>query len=149
MGVMSVAENQMGQDGSAAKSDWYFHGSAGSSKSDIWKWWRARRFRYNRDLFFVGLGTWLLVLFAGSAAVKPGVDFEEPIMMVISPPLYAIFANLAYTAGPLLDTGLYRGAPRKHLLKVGYIFSVVLTALPGVWALAAWLWTVATGAKLD
>jgi hypothetical protein len=35
------------------------------------------------------------------------------------------------------------------LLKAGYVFSVVLTALPGVWALSAWLWTVATGTNLD
>jgi len=131
------------------QSDWYFHGSAGSSKRDIWKWWQERRFRYNRDLFFVGLGTWLLVLLAGSAAVKPGVDFGEPIMMIIGPPFYALFANLAYTAGPILDVSIYRGTPRKQMLKVGYIFSVVLTALPGVWAIAAWLWTVATGIKLD
>jgi len=146
---MGMAENRAGQDGRAAKSDWYFHGSAGSSKSDIWRWWRERRFRYNRDLFFVGVGTWLLVLLAGSAAVKPGVDFEEPIMMIIGPLFYAIFANLAFTAGPILDTIVYRGAPRKRLLKVGYFFSIVLTALPGAWALVAWLWTVATGTKLD
>jgi len=146
---MVVAENQTEQDGTAPKSGWYFHGSAGSSKSDIWQWWRERRFRYNRDLFFVGVGTWLLVMFAGSAAVKPGVDFEEPIVMILGPPFYVIFANLAYTCGPILDTVIYRGAPRKQLLKAGYVFSVVLTALPGVWALAAWLWTVATGTKLD
>lgn len=97
----------------------------------------------------MGVGTWLLVMFAGSAAVKPGVDFEEPIMMVIGPPFYAIFANLAYTAGPILDTIVYRGVPRRYLLKAGYVFSVVLTALPGVWALVAWLWTAATGTKLD
>jgi hypothetical protein len=97
----------------------------------------------------VGLGTWLLVLFAGSAAVKPGVDFEEPIMMIAGPVLYGILANLAYTAGPILDTMAFRGAPRKHLLRIGYTFSIVLTALPGAWALAAWLWTVATGRKLD
>ncbi len=70
-------------------------------------------------------------------------------MMVIGPPFYAIFANLAYTAGPILDASIYRGTPRKQMLKVGYIFSIVLTALPGVWALAAWLWMVATGTKLD
>jgi hypothetical protein len=75
----------VGESGSrqnATTSDWYFHGPSGSSKRDIRIWWRARRFRYNRDLFFIGVGTWLLVLFAGSAAVKPGVDFEEPIMMI-------------------------------------------------------------------
>lgn len=69
--------------------------------------------------------------------------------MVIGPPIYAMLANIAYTAGPILDTTICRGAPRRHLLKVGYIFSVVLTALPGIWALAAWLWTVASGTKLD
>jgi len=131
------------------QSDWHFHGSAGSSKRDIWKWWQERHFRYNRDLFFVGLGTWLLVLLAGSAAVKPGVNFGEPIMMIIGPPFYALFANLAYTAGPILDVSMCRGTPRKQMLKVGYIFSVAVTALPGVRAIAAWLWTVATGIKLD
>jgi hypothetical protein len=144
-----MAESPTAEDAGALKSDWYFHGPAGSSKGEIWQWWRERRFRYNRDLFFVGLGTWLLVLFAGSAAVKPGVDFEEPIMMIIGPPFYALFANLAFTAGPVLDTIVYRGAPRKHFLKAGYLFSVALTALPGIWALAAWLWTVVTGNKLD
>lgn len=129
--------------------DWYFHGSAGSSKRDLWKWWQERRFRYNRDLFFVGLGTWLLVLFAGSAAVQPGVDFQEPITMVLGPFLYALFANLAYTAGPVLDVSFYRGTPRRQMLKAGYVFSIVLTALPGICALAAWVWTVATRTKLE
>jgi hypothetical protein len=124
----------------STKSDWYFHGAAGSSKRDIWKWWQERRFRYNRDLFFVGAGTWLLALLAGSAAVKPGVDFVEPIILVIVPPLYAIFANLAYTAGPILDVSIYRGTPRKQMLKVGYILSIVLTALPGVWARGSPVW---------
>lgn len=44
-----------------------------------------RRYRYNRDLLLVGIVSWLLVLIAGSAAVKPGEDFEEPIMMIIGP----------------------------------------------------------------
>lgn len=70
-------------------------------------------------------------------------------MMVIGPPFYAILANLAYTAGPILDVSIYRGRPRKQMLKVGYVFSIVLTASPGVWALAAWVWTAATGTKLD
>jgi hypothetical protein len=125
-----MAENQTGQDGRASKSDWYFHGLAGSSKSDIWQWWRERRFRYNRDLFFAGVGTWLLVMFAGSAAVKPGVDFEEPLMMVIGPFFYAIFANLAYTAGPLLDTIVYRGTPRKRFLKAGMCSRLCLPPCP-------------------
>jgi hypothetical protein len=92
--------------------------------------------------------TWLLVLVAGSAAVKPGEDFEEPLVMIFGPILYAIFANIAFTAGPIYDTTFYRGTPRKKLFKTGYIFSLILTALPGVWAVVAWLSTVFTGRKL-
>lgn len=133
----------------ATKSGWYFDGEAGSSKDDISRWWWERRYRYNRVLFFVGAGTWLLVEFAGSASVKPGVDFEEPLIMIIGPVFYALFANLFYTAGPILDTAIYRGSPRKYLLKAGYIFSLAVTSLPGLWALAVWLWTMAVGVKLD
>lgn len=147
--MINVEESETGKNVTATKASWYFHGPAGSSKKDTQEWWRERRFRYNRDLFFVGVGSWLLVLFAGSAAVKPGVDFAEPIGMLIGPPFYALLANLAYTAGPTLDAVLFRGGPRKRLLKAGYVFSVALTALPGVSALTAWLWTLATGTKLD
>lgn len=105
-----------------AGSTWYFGGPAGASRGEIWRWWEQRRFRYNRDLFVVGATTWLLVLFAGSASVKPGVDFEEPMLMLIGPPLYGILANVAYTAGPVFDMIVYRGAPLRHLLRAGYVF---------------------------
>jgi hypothetical protein len=127
---------------------WLFCGRSGPSREDVRKWWQQRRLRYNRDLFFIGVVTWILVAVAGSAAVKPGDDFEEPIMMLVGPFLYAGFANLAYTAGPIFDTLFFRGAPRRKLFKAGYIFSLVLTALPGVWAVMAWLITVVTGQKL-
>ena len=72
------------------------------------------------------------VLCVGSLAVKPGVDFEEPIMMIIGPVIYAIYANLCFTHGWIVDTSLYRGRPRNRLWKAGLIFSLVLTALPGI-----------------
>jgi hypothetical protein len=62
--------------------------------------------------------------------------------------IYGILANIACTAGPVFDTVFYRGSPRQQLFKAGYIGSVLLTALPGVWAVTAWLWTVVTGKKL-
>ncbi len=92
--------------------------------------------------------SWILVWVAGSEAVKPGEDFEEPIIMIVGPFLYGAFANLAYTAGPIVDTIFFRGAPRRGLFKAGYLFSIVLTALPGIWAVVAWLITVVTGEKL-
>jgi hypothetical protein len=127
---------------------WLFNGPSGSSREEVWKWWRQRRPRYNRDLFLVGVVAWFLVLLAGSAAVKPGEDFAEPIMMILGPLLYACAANVAYTGGPTFDTVFFRGSPRRGLFKGGYILSLVVTALPGVWAVTAWLITVVIGRKM-
>jgi hypothetical protein len=88
-------------------------------------------------------------MIAGSAAVKPGVDFEEPLAMIFGPFVYAFMANVCYTLGWLVDTLSFRGAPRTGLYKTGVVLAVVLTALPGLWAVVAWLGTVITGQKLD
>jgi hypothetical protein len=88
-------------------------------------------------------------MFAGSASVKPGVDFEEPIVMIIGPFIYAVIANVCYTFGWLYDVVRFTGSPRTHLYKAGVIFSVTLTALPGLWAVIAWCTTLLTGQKLE
>jgi MFS family permease len=119
------------------------------SRAEIVRWWEGRRVRYNMLVGSVGIVTWLLVLCFGSLAVKPGVDFEEPIMMIVGPAIYAIGANLCFTLGWIVDTSLYRGRPRNRLWKAGLIFSLVLTALPGIWAVIAWCITLYTGKKLD
>jgi hypothetical protein len=119
------------------------------SEKEIIRWWEARRIRFNVYVGIVGAVTWFLVLIAGSAAVKPGVDFEEPIVMLVGPFVYGVLANICYTLGELVDTVFYGGKPRRRLYKAGMIFSVVLTGLPGVWAVLAWLIIVITGHKLD
>ena len=119
------------------------------SRAEVVRWWEARRLRFNLYVGAVGLVTWFLVWIAGSAAVKPGVDFEEPLAMIFGPFLYALMANACYTLGWLVDTIAFRGGPRARLYKVGVVFSVVLTALPGLWAVVAWLMTLITGHKLD
>jgi hypothetical protein len=119
------------------------------SRAEIVRWWEGRRVRYNMLVGSVGIVTWLLVLCFGSLAVKPGVDFEESIMMIIGPAIYAIGANLCFTLGWIVDTSLYRGRPRNRLWKAGLIFSLVLTALPGIWAVIAWCITLYTGKMLD
>jgi hypothetical protein len=129
--------------------EWPLEQSFSSTRIEIIAWWEARRFRFNLYVGIVGAVTWLLVLIAGSAAVKTGVDFEEPIAMLIGPFIYGFLANVCYTFGWILDTVSYRGMPRTRLYKAGIIFSAILTALPGVWALVAWLMTVITGHKLD
>jgi hypothetical protein len=50
-----------------------------STRGDIIRWWEARRYHFNGFVLTVGFASWLLVIIAGSAAVKPGEDFEEPI----------------------------------------------------------------------
>ncbi|MGH9516587.1 MAG: hypothetical protein ACRD3P_13020 [Terriglobales bacterium] len=120
-----------------------------STRADVVRWWESRRLRFNFYVGAVGLVTWFLVLIAGSAAVKPGVDFEEPIAMVFGPFVYGFMANLCYTLGWIVDTVQFRGSPRTKLYKSGVVFSVILTALPGLWAVVAWLMTLITGRKLD
>ena len=129
--------------------EWPSEQERSSPRGEIIAWWEARRFRFNLYVGVVGVVTWLLVLVAGSAAVKPGIDFEEPMAMFFGPLVYGFLANICYTFGWIADTVFYRGIPRTRLYKAGVIFAVILTALPGVWAVVAWLTTVITGQKLD
>jgi hypothetical protein len=128
---------------------WLFQELEGASRQKVFHWWESRRIYYNLYVGSVGIVTWFLVLVAGSAAVKPGVDFEEPIAMIIGPFLYGLIANLCYSAGPIIDVTIYRRKARVRLFKAGLILAVSLTALPGIWAVTAWLITVATGKKFD
>jgi hypothetical protein len=129
--------------------EWPSAQSVSSTRREIITWWESRRLRFNLYLGTIGIITWLLVLVAGSAAVKPGDDFEEPIAMILGPFIYAVFANICYTLRWIVDTVAYHGMPRLRLYKYGIVFSAILTALPGLWAVGAWLMTVITGHKLD
>ena len=115
---------------------------------DIIFWWEARRIPYNLALGVVGFASLLLVIFAGGAAVSKGEDFEEPLALLFGPPLYAIGANVCYTFGWILDLAAERRSPRKGRFYAGLAFAIALTALPGLWAVIAWLATVVTGEKL-
>jgi hypothetical protein len=126
------------------------HGDAeGTSRMDMARWWEARRVRYNLLVGIVGVASWLLVLFAGSAAVKPRVDFEEPVAMIVGPFFYAAIANICYTGGTIF--GFLRGGknPARRLFALGLFFSLGLTALPGLWALFCSIRSVVTGQKMD
>jgi len=129
--------------------EWTSEHSPVSTRGDIIRWWEARRSHFNGFILAVGFASWLLVMIAGSAAVKPGEDFEEPFGMLFGPVIYVAMANVCYTLGWVLVTVFYNGRPRTRLYKSGLILAVVLAALPGVWAVVAWLITVYTGRKLD
>jgi hypothetical protein len=128
--------------------EWPSEQSFSITRREIIAWWEARRLRFNLYIGTIGTVTWFLVLIAGSAAVKPGVDFEEPVAMLVGPFVYGLLANACYTFGWVVDTVSYHGTPRTRLYKAGIIFSVVLTGLPGVWAVVAWLMTLISGHKL-
>ncbi len=104
---------------------------------------------FNLCVGIVGIFTWFAVLIAGSASVKPGVDFEEPIAMIIGPPIYALIANVCFTAGWIFDGLFYKGSPRKSLLQTGFWFSIMLTSLPGLWAIFCYIRALVTGHLLD
>ena len=128
---------------------WPTEDGAESTRTDIVRWWEARRWHFNVYVGVVGIITWFLVLIAGSAAVKPGEDFEEPLGMIFGSAIYASIANACYTLGWVADTVSSQRRPRIGLYKTGVVFSVLLTALPDVWAVVAWLMTLITGHKLD
>jgi hypothetical protein len=88
-------------------------------------------------------------MIAGSASVKPGVDFEEPLAMIVGPLIYAVLANIFFTAGWICDGIFYKGSPRKRFLQTGFWFSIALTALPGLWAIFCYVRSIATGRLLD
>jgi hypothetical protein len=104
-----------------------------STRGDVIRWWEARRSHFNTLVLAVDFASWLPVLIAGSAAVKPGEGFEEPLMMLLGPAIYVGMANVCYTLGWVGDTVFYNGRPRIRLYKSALIFAVVLTSLPGAW----------------
>jgi hypothetical protein len=50
---------------------WMFAEPETTTRREVFRWWEARRGNYNLLLLCVGVVTWILVLVAGSQAVKP------------------------------------------------------------------------------
>jgi|SRR4051812_1876675 hypothetical protein len=122
--------------------------SALNTRGDIIRWWEARRYTFNAFVLVVAVASWLLLMTAGSAAVETGEDFVEPLVMFSACGIYIALLNVCYTLGWVVDTVLYNGRPRVRLHKSGLILAMILTALPGVWAVVAWLITLSTERKL-
>src|ERR1700721_553098 len=85
---------------------WPIEDAAEYRRTDIVRWWEARRLNFNVYVGVVGVITWLLLLIAGSAAVKPGEDCEEPFSMIFGPVIYASLRTLAtHSAGSRIFFG--------------------------------------------
>ncbi len=90
-----------------------------------------------------------LVVVVGGYAVKPGVDFEEPLGLILMPPIYVILANLCYSIGPIVDWITNKGQPSRRFFQAGLYFSMLLTASLGLWAIFCAVRAFITGQKLD
>ncbi len=97
-------------------------------------WWELRRLSYN--LFLVAIGIPGLLLFfraiSASDSLAPGEDAVEPIALAAAP----IAANIAYTAGWLVEGVLLGQRPGPPigpwLMKAGLLFSITVVFFPAV-----------------
>lgn len=108
---------------------------------EIILWWESRRVPYNLAVGIVGLLT-SLMCWVSIVLVELSGKFEEslipdpPFFAVVSVILYAVGANVCYTAGWLVE-GLLYWAGRKSdrffgpiTFALGTIFSLLLTLMP-------------------
>jgi hypothetical protein len=104
-------------------------------------WWERRRLAYTG--FVAATGLLSLTLF--SVAIEyaghlpPGEDAVEPFALLLAP----ILANLAYTAGWIVEGVLLPAGPTRplgpRLMRAGLLFSLGVMLLPSaVWG-AIWL----------
>jgi hypothetical protein len=101
-------------------------------------WWERRRLSYNLFLAVVGIPSLLLFYLAVGAAhsLAPGEDAIEPIALMAAP----IGANLAYTAGWVVEGALLAQDPTRplgpRLMRAGLLFSLAVLFSPAI------LWTI-------
>ena len=129
---------------------WPTEDAAVYTRTDIVRWWEARRLHFNVYIGVAGIITWFLVLIAGSSAVKPGEDFEEPLAMINGTIMYACIANACYALGWIADTVSSQSHPRIGLYKGGSDLLRSSQRIAGcVGCGRAWLMTLSTGHKLN
>jgi hypothetical protein len=93
-----------------------------STRDDIIRWWEARRYTFNAFLLAVGFASWLLVMTAGSAAVKPGEDFEEPMAMLSGTVISRCNGEHLLHAGMGCGHNLLQRTPTEPTLQIGTDF---------------------------
>lgn len=107
-------------------------------------WWEKRRILFNLAVLAAGLATGLIIELIGSRLAKPGGDVEEPLGIVAGVIVYALAANACYTLGWITEIIWSGGdiarteAIRPKAFRIGIIFSVVITLLPGILVPVAW-----------
>jgi hypothetical protein len=78
----------------------------------------------------------------GDLVVTPGEDFVEPLAVVFAVPVYALAMNVCYAIGwetEVLTGEIRSPAARSRAFRLGLFFSLLVTALPALWACVYWL----------
>jgi len=121
--------------------EFLFPAPARRSAAGIFRWWEARRLRYNAVVGATGLASMGLV--AGFGTLPPGPR-ELPPFLVIAV-VYGVMANVCYCTGPLAELLLEKLWGRKvlptgpALFRMGLTFSVGLTLFPAMIAGLDWM----------
>jgi len=103
-------------------------------------WWESRRVAYNMAVGAAGIASIGLVSLFSVLPPHPAA-FTLPWQLVV---LYAVAANVCYTAGPVLDLAVCRawgdeyGSVGPTLFRYGFAFSMGLTLLPFPLAVGSW-----------
>ncbi len=103
-------------------------------------WWESRRWLYNASVGAAGLVALTAVYGFGALPPHPA-NVHVPWQVVL---LYAVLANVAYSAGPVADLwARHVGGERwavvgPTLFRYGFVFAVGLTLLPIVPAVGSW-----------
>lgn len=101
------------------------------------RWWGRRRLRFNATLFAVGVVSFIGTLVMMDWTPRgPDEDPGDFLGMCCAVPVYAVMANVGYTAGafvewrwPVVDLAAAQRR-REKLYRRGVLFSCALTALP-------------------
>lgn len=112
-----------------------------TSSWSIVNWWESRRLVYNASVGIAGAAS---ITAIELAAALPPDSFHVPIPW-IAIGVYALLANLCYTAGPIAELfirWIWGGdleAVGPALFRYGFAFSIGLTLLPTGLAMLAWV----------
>ena len=101
------------------------------------KWWKQRRWQYNKGLLLAGITAFLLYAILGGILIEPyDHEFEVTLFTTgfqgVGYLIMMGVANLFYFLGPALDKVLNKNNTEKfrfNLFNLGYWFSVALPFL--------------------